>query len=78
MKKEVSDLTPEQRQEIAALAALPDAQIDTTDAPETADWSQGKRGVFYRAGNQHIADTAYAEGGAGKTETREYGLRRGA
>lgn len=63
MKKEVSDLTPEQQQELAALAALPDEQIDTTDAPETADWSQGRRGVFYRAGN---------------TETREYGLRRGA
>ena len=63
IKKEVSDLPPEQQQEIAALAALPDAQIDTTDAPETADWSQGRRGVFYRAG---------------KTETREYGLRRGA
>lgn len=46
MKKEFFELSPEQQQEIAALAALPDDQIDTTDIPEVRDWSQGKRGVF--------------------------------
>ena len=50
MRKVISDLTPEQRQELAALAALTDDQIDTTDAPEVRDWSQAKRGVFYRSG----------------------------
>ena len=50
MRKDISDLTLEQRQELAALAALTDDQIDTTDAPEVKDWSQAKRGVFYRSG----------------------------
>ena len=50
MRKVISDLTPEQRQELAALAALTDDQIDTTDAPEVKDWSQAKRGAFYRSG----------------------------
>ena len=72
MKKEISDLTPEQQQEIAALAALPDEQIDTTDAAETVDWSQAKRGVFYRAGERHTAGAGSVRGGiAGDTETRE-------
>jgi uncharacterized protein (DUF4415 family) len=34
--------------EIAALAALPEAAIDTSDLPETADWSGAERGRFYR------------------------------
>ena len=46
MRKDFFELSPEQQQEIAALAALPDDQIDTTDLPEIRDWSQGKRGVF--------------------------------
>jgi hypothetical protein len=33
----MSDLTPEQQAEIDALAALPDDEIDTSDAPEL-DW----------------------------------------
>ena len=48
MKKEVFDLAPEQRQQLAALAALPDDRIDTADAPEVTDWSQARRGFFYR------------------------------
>lgn len=48
MKKEFFELSPEQQQEIAALAALPDDQIDTTDIPEVSDWSQGKRGSLAR------------------------------
>ena len=46
MRKEFSDLSPEQQREIDALTALPDDQIDTTDMPEVRDWSNGKRGVF--------------------------------
>ena len=48
MKKEVFDLAPEQRQQLSALAALPDDRIDTADAPEVTDWSQARRGVFCR------------------------------
>jgi uncharacterized protein (DUF4415 family) len=33
---------------LAALAALPDDQIDTADIPEVRDWSDAKRGLFYR------------------------------
>lgn len=46
LRKEFFELSPEQQREIAALAALPDDQIDTTDIPEVRDWSHGKRGVF--------------------------------
>ncbi len=49
MKKGSSDqLTPMQRAELAALAALPDEQINTDDVPEQRDWSGARRGLFYR------------------------------
>jgi hypothetical protein len=49
MKKEASKrLTREQLAELKSLAALPDNAIDTSDAPELLDWSDAKRGVFYR------------------------------
>ena len=48
MSKRDSGLTQEQHAELDALARLPDDQIDTTDIPETVDWSGAKRGVFYR------------------------------
>jgi uncharacterized protein (DUF4415 family) len=48
MKKESSDLTPAQVAELAALAALPDDQINTSDIPEQRDWSGAKRGLFFR------------------------------
>ena len=55
MKKTTSnELTPEQQAELAALADLPDEVIDTLDIPETADWSDAKRGVFYRSVKQQI------------------------
>ena len=41
-------LTDEERAELDALEALPDDQIDTSDIPETVDWSGARRGVFYR------------------------------
>ena len=50
MKKEITDLPPDVQAQIRALEALPDDQIDTTDAPEIIDWSDAKRGVFYRPG----------------------------
>lgn len=49
MKKVVaSRLTAKQRPELEALAALPDDRIDTADIPEVRDWSDAKRGLFYR------------------------------
>jgi hypothetical protein len=46
MKKGASK-GPKSKQ-LAALAALPDAAIDTSDAAEMLDWSGAKRGLFYR------------------------------
>ena len=55
MKKVISDhLTPEQRAETDALAAMPDDQIDTSDIPEQWDWSDARRGVFFRPIKQQI------------------------
>ncbi len=48
MKKERAELTDEQRAGIEALEKLPDDRIDTTDIPEVLDWSDARRGVFYR------------------------------
>ena len=42
-------LTPEQEQELKALAELPDDRIDFSDIPLTKDWSNARRGVFYEA-----------------------------
>lgn len=57
------------------MEALPDDQIDTTEAPEILDWSDARRGVFYRPVKQQItlrldADViawskAHARGGRG-------------
>ncbi|MGO1078027.1 BrnA antitoxin family protein [Inquilinus sp. CA228] len=49
MKKGNSDpLTDAQKAELAALEALPDSTIDTTDAPTVTDWTGAERGKFYR------------------------------
>ena len=44
MKKGTRKLT----EEIAALAAMPDEEIDTTEIPEITDWSNAVVGRFYR------------------------------
>jgi len=55
MKKGASKLLKsEQLAELAALAALPDAAIDTSDASELLDWSGAKRGLFYRPLKQQL------------------------
>ncbi len=41
-------MTEKQQAQLAALEAVPDDQIDTSDIPETLDWSGGIRGAFYR------------------------------
>jgi uncharacterized protein (DUF4415 family) len=55
MKKEASKrLTRAQLAELKSLAALSDAAIDTSDAPELLDWSGAKRGLFYRPVKQQL------------------------
>ena len=48
MKKDITELPSDVQEQIRALEALPDGQIDTTDAPEILDWANARRGVFYR------------------------------
>ena len=55
MKKGISrSLTHKQVAELNALAALPDNAIDTSDAAELPDWSDAKRGLFYRPVKQQL------------------------
>lgn len=54
MRNDDSDFTKEELAELDALEALPDDQIDTSDIPETLDWSGAKRGLFYRPVKQQI------------------------
>jgi len=48
--------TDAQREQLARLAALPDASIDTSDIPELSDdaWRAGVRGRFYKPVKQQI------------------------
>jgi uncharacterized protein (DUF4415 family) len=50
-------LTPRQKKELAALAALPDDQIDTSDIPELPPgaWKDAVRGRFYRPVKQAVS-----------------------
>ena len=54
MKKDITDLPADVQAQIRALEALPDDQIDTTDAPEILDWSDARHGVFYRPVKRQI------------------------
>ena len=54
MKKDMNDLPPDVQSQIRALEDLPEDQVDTTDAPEILDWSDARRGVFYRPVKQQI------------------------
>jgi uncharacterized protein (DUF4415 family) len=50
-------LTPRQKRELAALAALPDDKIDTSDIPELplSAWKDAVRGKFYRPVKQAVS-----------------------
>jgi uncharacterized protein (DUF4415 family) len=50
-------LTAKQKQDLAALAALPDDRIDTSDIPElpVGAWNDAVRGRFYRPVKQAIS-----------------------
>ena len=54
MKKDKSELPPDVQEQIRTLETLSDDQIDTIDAPEILDWSDARRGVFYRPVKQQI------------------------
>jgi uncharacterized protein (DUF4415 family) len=55
MKKGISKrVTRAQSAELKALAALPDNDIDTSDAPEILNWSGAKRGLFFRPVKQQL------------------------
>lgn len=47
-------LTPLQKAELAELAAMPEAEIDTSDAPDLSDWTGARRGLFYRPVKQQL------------------------
>ncbi len=46
--------TEKQSKELAALAALPDDEIDTSDIPEVVDWENAVVGRFYRPIKQTV------------------------
>jgi uncharacterized protein (DUF4415 family) len=50
-------LTPRQKRELAALAAMPDDKIDTSDIPELPPnaWKDAVRGRFYRPLKQAVS-----------------------
>ena len=54
MKKDITKLSREMQEQMRTLEALPDDRIDTTDAPEILDWSDARRGVFYRPVKKQI------------------------
>jgi uncharacterized protein (DUF4415 family) len=55
MKKAgTKSLTAEQQAELATIAALPDDQIRTDLIPEQLDWTDAKRGMFYRPVKKQI------------------------
>ena len=54
MKKDMTELPADIQAQMRALEALPDDQVDITDAPEIRDWSDARRGVFYRPVQQQI------------------------
>ena len=89
MKKGMSELTQRQRDQIRALEALPDEQIDLSEAPEVLDWSNAVRGKYYRRGEEHVgrpvsttesepssevgAASPYSTGGGGTVLEHQYG-----
>ena len=49
-----STMSVRERQELAALAKMPDSAIDTSDIPEITDWSKAQVGRFYRPIKQPV------------------------
>jgi uncharacterized protein (DUF4415 family) len=53
-RKGPAEVTPDMEAQIAALAAMPDDQIDTSDIPEVTDFSGFQRGRFYKPVKQSL------------------------
>ena len=47
-------LANERKAELSALEKLPDDRINAADVPELLDWSDARRGVFYRPAKRQI------------------------
>jgi len=47
-------LTEDQKRDVAAIAAKPDAQIDFSDMPEVVDWNDAEIGKFYRPAKRPV------------------------
>jgi uncharacterized protein (DUF4415 family) len=79
-------ITPELIAEAERLAAMPDDTIDLSDMPEVTDWSNWKRGKFYRPVKEQLtlrldADIVHwfksrAEGGKGYQTAINAALRK--
>ena len=54
MRKDRTELPPDVQEQIRTMDALPDDQIETSDIPEILDWSDARRGVFYRPVKRQI------------------------
>lgn len=54
MKRAKIELTEQQKEDLERLRNMPDEEIDTSDIPETLDWSGAVRGMFYRPIKQQI------------------------
>ncbi len=54
MKKGSTRLSSDRKAELSALEGLPDDRIDTADVPELLDWTDARRGVFYRPVKRQI------------------------
>ena len=57
VRRTIRPLTPKLKKELAALAAVPDDQIDTSDIPELPPgaWKEAVRGRFYRPVKQAVS-----------------------
>lgn len=89
MKKDMSNLTQRQRDQLRTLEALPDEQIDLSEVPEVLDWSNAVRGKYYGSGDEHVghpvrttepesppdvgAASPYSTGGGGTVLEHRYG-----
>ena len=54
LNKDKDDPSPEMQSEIRDLANMPDSDINTDDIPEITDWSDARRGLFYRPVKRQI------------------------
>lgn len=71
-------LTGKRRRELAAIAALPDEKIDTSDIPElpASAWKDAVRGRFYRPVKQAVSLRLAADVSPGSRSPAE-DIRRG-